>query len=147
MGLEGHRDVPSDERVASAEAEMLAELFLDPAKCEVLPQAGRNLSAVFNHKQTEVAVALLEHGVVCLPYLFGGGTEGEPGVGEARFGEGVLDSVFVAFFLGLGLLDVGGDGGAPGRVVGRHGERSFFGVRSFIYYSVTGATEMGQWCE
>ena len=100
-------------------------MFLDPGKCGVLPQAGRNLSAVFNRKQTEVAVALLEHGVVCLPYLFGGGPEWEPGIGKARFGEGAVSTVLVAVFLGLGLLDMGGDGGGPGGVVGRHDQRSF----------------------
>ena len=83
------------------------------------------MSAVLDRKQAKVAVALLEHEVVCLPYLFGGGLEGEPGVGEARFGEGGVGAVLVAVFLGLCLLDVGGDGGAPGGVDGRDGKQSF----------------------
>ena len=86
---------------------MCAELFLDARKGGVLPLTGCNLSAVFNRKQEEVAVALLEHKVVCLPYLLGGGTEGEPGVGEARFGEGGVGAFLVAFIFGLSSLDVG----------------------------------------
>ena len=125
MGLEGPRDICSDERVAPAEAVVEAKLLLDPGVGGVLPQTGCDLPAVLDRKQTEVAVALLEHKVVCLPYLFGGGTEWEPGVGEARFGEGAVSTVLVAGFCGLGLLDVGGDGGGPGGVVGRHDERSF----------------------
>ena len=125
VGLEGPRDICSDERVASAEVVMEAELLFDPGVGGVLPQAGCDLSAVLDREQTEVAVALLEHEVVCLPYLFGGGTEWEPGIGEARFGEGAVCVVMVAVFRGLGLLDVGGDGGGPGGVVGRHDERSF----------------------
>ena len=104
---------------------MEAELLLDPGVGGVLPQAGCDLSAVFNRKQTEVAVALPEHEVVCLPYLFGRGTEWEPGIGEARFGEGAVSAVLVAVLCVLGLLDVGGDGGGPGGIVGRHDERSF----------------------
>ena len=55
------------------------------AESGVLPQAGCNLSAVLDRKQTEVAVALLEHEVVGLPNLFVGGLEGEPGIGKAGF--------------------------------------------------------------
>ena len=98
-----------------------AELLLDTGKGGVVPQACCNLSAVSNRKQLEVAVALLEHQVVCLPDLFGGGTEGEPGIGEARLGEGGVGAILVAIFLGLRLLDVGVDGSAPGRSGGgRH---------------------------
>ena len=102
-----------------------AELLLDPGVGGVLPQAGCDLSAVLDRKQAEVAVALLEHEVICLPYLLGGGTEWEPDIGKARFSEGAVCAVLVAVFFGLGLLDVGGDGGGPGGVVGRHDERSF----------------------
>ena len=70
----------------------------------VLPQAGCYLSVVSDCKQTEVAVALLEHEVVSLPNLFGGGTEGKPGIGRARFGEGVVGAVLVDVFLGLSVL-------------------------------------------
>ena len=125
VGLEWPRDVCSDECVASAEPLVFAELLLDPAECGVVPQAGCNLSAVCNRKQAKVAVALLDHKVVGLPYLFWGGLEGEPGIGEARFGEGGVFAVLVAVILGLGLLDVGGDGSAPGGVVGRYDERRF----------------------
>ena len=43
-------------------------------------------------------------------------------IGEARFGEGAVCAVLVAVFLGLASLNVGGDGGGPGGVVGRHDE-------------------------
>ena len=85
-----------------------------------MPQAGCDLSAVFDRKQAKIAVALLEHELVCLPDLFGGGTEREPGIGEARFGEGGVGAAGAAIFFGLGGLDVGGNGGAPGRVGSRH---------------------------
>ena len=94
----------------------------------VLPQAGCDLSAVLDRKQAKIAVALLEYKVVCLPDLFGGGTEREPGIGEARFGEGGVGAACVAVFFGLGVLDVGGNGGAPGRV----GSRRFFGGKRSI---------------
>ena len=125
VGLEKPGDVCSDERVASAEVGVHAELLLDTGEGGVLPQTGCDLSAVFIRKQAKVAVALLEHEVVCLPYLLRGGTKGEPGIGEARFGECGVGAVLVAVFLGLCSLDVGGDGGAPGGVVGRHDERNF----------------------
>ena len=99
---------------------MCAELFLEAGEDGVLPQTGCNLSVVFNHEQAEVAVALLEHEVICLPYLFGGGTEGEPGIGKAKFGEGGVGAFLMAFFFGLGSLDVGHNGGGPRGVVGRH---------------------------
>ena len=125
VGLEWPRDEGSDEHVASAEAVVQTELLLDSGKGGVLPQACCYLSAVLDRKQAKIAVALLEHEVVCLPYLLRGGTEWEPGVSEARFGEGAVCAILVAVFLGLGLLDVGGDSGGPGGVVGRHDERSF----------------------
>ena len=50
--------------------------------------------------------------MVCLPDLFRGGTEGEPGIGEARFGEGGICADFLDVFLGLGVLNVDADGGA-----------------------------------
>ena len=121
VGLERPRDVCSDEGVASAEVGVHAELSLDTREGGVLPQAGCDLPAVFNRKQTVVAVALLEHEVVRLPNLFGGGTEGKSGICEARFGEGGVGAVCVAVLFGLGGSEVGGDGGAPGGVVGRHG--------------------------
>ena len=121
VGLEGPQDVCSDERVASAEAAVKAELLHNLGKRGVLPQAGCDLSAVFDCKQAEVAVALLDHEVVCLPYLFGGGLEGEPGVCEARFGEGGVGAILRAFLQGLCLGEVVGNCLAPGRCGGKHG--------------------------
>ena len=123
VGLERPRNVCSDERVASAEVGVGAELLLDSGKGGVLPQTGCDLSAVLDRKQAKVAVALLEHEVVCLPDLFRGGSEGKPGIGEARFGEGGMGAAGVAVLFGLGGLDVGGDCSAPRGVGGRH----FFG--------------------
>ena len=122
MGLKGPGDIRSDERIASAEGSVFAELLLDAGKCGVLPQAGCNLSEVFNRKQAEVAVAQLEHEVVCLHDLFRGGMEGEPGVGELWFGECSVYAVFLVVFLDLHIVDVGGDGSAPGRGEGRYGK-------------------------
>ena len=82
LGLERARDVYSDERDSSAEVAVDAELCLHLAEGGVLTQAGCNLSAVLERKQTEVAVSLLEHEVVGLPDLFGGGLEGEPDEGK-----------------------------------------------------------------
>ena len=48
--------------------------------------------------------------------MFEGGTEGKPGICEARFGEGGIDTVLVAVLLGLGGLKAGGNGATPGRV-------------------------------
>ena len=147
VGLERPLDVCSDEGVASAEVGVHAKLLLDMGKCGVLPQTGCNLSAVLNRKQAKVAVALLEHEVVCLPDLLRGGSEWEPGIGEARFGKYGVGAVLVDVFLVLRILDVGGDYGAPRGVVGRHDERSFLGVGSFFYYGVTGATDVRRRCE
>ena len=95
--------------------------MLDSGKCGVLPQTGCDLSAVFDRKQMEVAVAQLEHEVVCLPYLFWGGSEGEPGICKARFGEGGVSAVSWTFLRGLCLGDVSGDCLAQGGCSGRHG--------------------------
>ena len=76
MGLEGPRNVCSDERVASAEVGVHAELLLDTREGRVLPQAGCDLSEVFDRKQGKVAVAVLDHEVVCLPDLFQSSTWG-----------------------------------------------------------------------
>ena len=93
---------------------MYAELLLDLGERGVLPQAGCNLSAALDRKQTEVVVALLEHEVVCLPYQFGRGLEGEPGICEARFDEGGVGAILRAFLRGLCLGEVVGDCLAPG---------------------------------
>ena len=98
-----------------------AELLLDSGVGGVLPQTGCDLSAVLDRKQAKVAVALLEHEVVCLPNLFGGGSEGEPGVCEARFGDGGAGAILWAFIRGLCLGDLTGDCLAPGGCGGRHG--------------------------
>ena len=143
MDLEGPRDVYSDERIASAEVGVPAELLLDMGEGGLLPQTCCDLSAVLNRKQPKVAVALLKHEVVCLPDLLRGGLEWEPGIDKDRFGECGVGAVLVAVFLGLRGLDVGGDGSALGGVIGCHDERSFLSVGSFIYYSVTGTTGVG----
>ena len=101
MVLERPRDVCSNKRVASVEVGFHAELSLVMMEGGVLPQAGCDLSAVFDCKQAKVAVALLEHEVVYLPDMFGGGTEREPGIGEARFGKGGVGAAGVAVFLAL----------------------------------------------
>ena len=85
MGLERPRDVGSDERIAPAEVGVHAELLLDTVEGGVLPQSDCSLSAVLLCKQTEITEALLEHEVVCLPYLLRGGLEGEPHIGEPSF--------------------------------------------------------------
>ena len=133
MGLEGPRDVCSDERVASAEVGVYAALLLDTREGGVLPPTGCNLSAVFNRKQAEIAVDLLEHEVVCHPDLFRGGMEGKSGICEARSGESGVGAVFGAVFFGLGSLEVDGNGGTPGRVVGH---KFFF----FLFFWVNEAS-------
>ena len=110
MGLEWPRDVGCDERVAPAESCMLAELFLNLGEGGVLPQASCYLSAVFHRKQTEVAVALLEHEVVCLPDLFWGGLEVLPGICEARLEEGCFCSI--DWLVGVASRELG-EGGFP----------------------------------
>ena len=149
VGLERPRNVCSDERVTSAEVGVHAELLFDSAEGGVDLQAGCYLSAVLDRKQLQVAVALLEHEVVGLPELFGRGLEGEPGIGEARFGEGGIGAVLLAFLGGLGLCEMGGDSLAPGRESCRHVfcRTNHLGVGSCIFYSVTGATVRWQRCE
>ena len=150
MGLKRPGDVGSNKRVGSAAVGVHAELLLDAGEGGVLYQACCNLSAVFDRKQAKVAVALLEHEEVCLPYLLGGGTEVEPGICEARSGEGGIRAILSAVLLSLGGLEVGGNACAPQRVGGRHflgGRRNFLGIGSSIYFSLTGATGIWQRCE
>ena len=125
VGREWPRDVCSDELVAFADGRVHAKLLLDSGERGVSPQAGCNLSAVLDCKQMQVAVALLEHEVVCLPDLFLGGSEGEPSIDKARLGEGGVGAVSVAVFFSLGVLDMGGYGSTPGGVVGHHDEWIF----------------------
>ena len=122
VGLEWPRDIGSDERAASAESSVCVKLFLNSGKVGVFPQASCDLSAVFNRKQAKVAVALLKHEVVCLPYLLRGGMKRGPAVCEARFGACRVGIIFLAFFFGLGILDGGSDESVPGGVVGRPDE-------------------------
>lgn len=91
----------------------------------VIPQAGCDLSVVFNCKQTKAALALLEHKVVCLSNLFGEGTEWEPDIGEDRFGEGGIGAMLLSILLRQHYFDVGADGRIPGGGVGRHDYQSF----------------------
>ena len=125
VDLEGPRDECGDEIVASAECGVEAKLFLNSGERGVMPQAGCNLSAVLDHNQMKVLETLLEYEVVCLPYLLQEGTEGEPSIGESRLSEGGVCAVLLAVFVGLGLLYVGGDGGAPGGSIGHHYKRIF----------------------
>ena len=77
------------------------------------------MSVVLDCKQANVALLLLEHDVIGLPNLFGGGLERKPGIGEAWFCECDVCAVLVVFLASLCLGKVGGDGLATGR----HGER------------------------
>ena len=121
------------------------ELLLDPFVGGELAQALGDLPVVFDREEPQLAVPLAEHEVVCLPDLFGGGSEGGEGVGVARAGEFPDYAIEVAW--------VGADGGHLGGVVvdllvpGSHVGRWFDGRNllfwrkvSSIYYSVTGAT-------
>ena len=119
------RNVGSDKWVTSAEYSVCVELFFDAGKGGVFPQVVCYLSAVFESTQAKVAVALLEHEVVCLHYLLRGGTERRPGICEARFGKCNVGIIFLAVILGIGVLDMGGNEGAPGRVVCRQDKRGF----------------------
>ena len=125
VGLERPRNKRIDERVAYAEVSVYAELLLDALEAGVVSQAGCDLSAVFDRKQAMIAVALLEHEVFCLTYLFGGGTEGGPGICEASFVECRIGIVFLSVFFGLGVLDVCSNESVPGEVVGFHDGRCF----------------------
>ena len=108
------------------------KLLFDTREGGVLPQAGCDLSAVFDRKQEKVAEALLKQEVVCLQYLFGGGKEWVPGVCECTFSEFGVAAVGLAVVLGLGIGDVGADGGAPEVVVGSHfGKTKLCSVGSF----------------
>ena len=70
--------------------------------------------------------------MVCLPYPFHGGTEGQPGIGESRFGKFGVGAVYLSVFLGLAVGDVGADDAAPGRVGGVHfGKTKSLGIGSF----------------
>ena len=100
---------------------MHAKLPPDTSEGGVFPQISCNLSAVFNRKQTKVAEALLKHEVVGLSDLFGGGPEGDLGMCEAMFGKDGINAILVAFFGGLCLGKVSGNGLTLGRGDGRHG--------------------------
>ena len=98
---------------------MGTELLLDPFVGGELAQALGDLPAVFDREEPQVAVPLAQHEVVCLAYLFGGGSEGGESVGKARAGEFPDDAVEVAILVAdgghLGCMVV--DLSIPGRHV------------------------------
>ena len=118
VGLERAHDVDGDEGVATWEYPVGTELLLYPFIGGELAQALGALPAVFDREEPQVTVPLAQHKVVCLPYLFWGGSEGGEGVGKARVGEFPDNAVEAAFVVA--------DGGHLGRmgvdliVPGRH---------------------------
>ena len=110
VGLEWVRDVGGDEGVAAWEGLQVVgpELLLYPFVDGELDQALGDLPAVFDREEPQVAIPLAQHQVVCLPYLFGGGSEGGEGVGKARAGEFPDNAVDAAFVVA--------DGGHLGRM-------------------------------
>ena len=97
VGCEWPRDVYHDEAVMVGEGYVGMQLLLYPLVGGELAQVLGNLLAVFNHEEPQVAILLAEHELVCLPYLFGGGSEGGEGVGEAVAREFPDDAVEVAW--------------------------------------------------
>ena len=87
---------------------MGAQLLLNPLVGGELTQILGNLSAVFDHEASQVAVPGAKHEVVCLPELLGGGSEWEVGVGKAGARE-FRDNAFEVAW-------VGSDGGHLGRM-------------------------------
>ena len=88
---------------------MCLQLLLNPFVGRELAQVLGDLPAVLNREEPQVAVPLVEHEVVGLPNLFGGGSEGGEGVGVARAGEFPDYAIKVAW--------VGAEGGQLGGVV------------------------------
>ena len=78
---------------------MGAQLLLYPLVGGELAQALGDLPVVLDCEEPLVAIPLAEHEVVCLPDLFGGGSEGGEGVGKARAGEFPDNAVEVAILV------------------------------------------------
>ena len=74
-----------------------------------------NLLSVFEAVEPQVAVAQLEHQVVSLPDLFGGGLDREPGICEAWLEEGCFRCI--AGWAGVCNPELG-EGGLPGASYG-----------------------------
>ena len=87
VGLERGRDVSGDEGVAACECPVGMELLLYPFVGGELAQALGDVPVVLDREESQVAVPLVQHEVVCLPYLFWGGSEGGEGIGEAGSSE------------------------------------------------------------
>ena len=83
VGLERARDVGSDKGVAPRECSMGTKLLLYPFVGGELAQALGDLPAVLDREESQVTVPLTQHEVVCLPYLFWGGSEWGEGIGKA----------------------------------------------------------------
>ena len=117
VGLEWAGDVCGDEGVATRECPVGTELLLYPLVGGELAQALGDLPAVLDREEPQVAVLLAQHEVVCLSYLFGGGSEGGEGVGKARAGEFPDNAVEVAILVSDGshLGCMGVDLGIPRR--------------------------------
>ena len=117
VGLERPRDVGGNEGVTSGEGPMGPELVFHLFVGGELTQALGNLSAVLDREEPQVTTSWAKHEVVCLPYLFVGGSEGGEDVGKARAGELPDNAVEVALLASdgghLGCVDV--DFGIPGQ--------------------------------
>ena len=120
VGPEWARDVAGDEGVATLECPVHTELLLYPFLGGELAQALGDFPAVFDREETQVAVPLAQHEVVCLPYLFWEGSDGGEGVGKARAGDFPENAIEVAFVVGDGshLGCMGVYLSIPGRHVG-----------------------------
>ena len=107
VGREWPRDICCDETVMAGEGFVGLQLLFYPLVGGKLVQTLRDLSAVFNCEEPQVAVPLAQPLEVCLHYFFRGGSEGGEGVGEAWAREFPDDAVEVAW--------AGSDGGHLGR--------------------------------
>ena len=110
VGREWPRDICHDKAVMTGKGYMGSQLLLYPLVGGELAQALGDLPAVLDREEPQVAVLLAEHEVVCLPYLFGGGSEGGEGIGEAGvrdFADNAVEVACVGSDFGhLGHVDV-----------------------------------------
>ena len=102
VGREWPQDVYRDKTVMAGKGCVGTQLLLYPLVGGELPQALGDLPTVFNREEPQVAIPLAEHEVVCLPYLFGGGSEGGEGVGKAGSGEFPYNTIEVAIAVAEG---------------------------------------------